>query len=119
MPQQMEQPVLSPDAADDEMGLSYHQHMSIQQHQVYHHNNSGIDHQGRMYDEECPQYSEMQLNIDLEDHEADHGDADEMDVETAEKIPLQQLGSGSGCGSSKVKAPLRRKRNDAPFVQLQ
>ena len=51
--QQIEQPVLSPDAADDEMGQSYQHNMSIQQQQVYH-NDSEIVDQGRMYDEERP-----------------------------------------------------------------
>ena len=74
VPQQMEQPVLSPDAADDEMGQSHQQYMSIQQHQAY----PSYD------DDECPQ---IKLNIDIEDHEADNGDCDDMEVETAEKKP--------------------------------
>ena len=67
MPHQIEQPVLSPEAADD-------QYMSIQQHQAY----PNYD------DDECPQ---IKLNIDIEDHEADNGDGDDMEVETAEKMP--------------------------------
>ena len=56
VPQQIEQPVLSPDAADDEMGQSHQHNMSIQQQQIYH-NDLEIVYQGRMYDEERPLHS--------------------------------------------------------------